>query len=119
MKNKRGKSHRYFRYNFFPKNRRGISGIVVTMLMIALVVVVTTIVWTAINSLIKENISSSQDCFGNFGKITLDKKYTCYDSDINVVRFSINIADIKVDDLLISISNGPVNSSEKETWQYL
>ena len=115
MRNKKDKNHRFFHHNFFSKNRKGMSGIVVTMLMIALVIVVTTIVWTAINSLIKENVSSSQACFGNFGKITLDRKYTCYDSDNNVVRFSINIADIKVDDLLVSISNNARTGSFRLT----
>lgn len=113
MVNKKDKNQRFFHYNFFPKNRRGISGIIVTMIMIALVMVVTSIVWAVINNLIKENISSSQACFGNFGKVTLDRKYTCY-SD-NEVRFSINIADINIDDALVSIASNAETKSFRLT----
>lgn len=113
MKNKRDKNQGFSHYNFFLKNRKGISGIIVAIIMIGLVLVVTAIVWSAINNLISENISSSQACFGNFGKITLDRKYTCY-SD-NEVRFSINIADIKVDDLLVSIASNSETKSFRLT----
>ncbi|MBI2043212.1 hypothetical protein HYT25_02375 [Candidatus Pacearchaeota archaeon] len=86
------------------KNKSGLSGIVVTLILIALTVVSVVIVWTFINNLITEKVKSSESCFGNFGKITLDEKYICFDDTTNKVHFAISIGDIDVEGVLVSIS---------------
>lgn len=85
-------------------NKKGISGVIVTVIMIGLVVVTVSIVWTVINNLVSEKISNSQSCFGNFEKITIGKRYTCYDPDLEILRFSINLEDVEVDSVLVSAS---------------
>ncbi len=86
--------------------KKGISGIVATVIMIALVVGVTAIVWVVINNLITDQIGSTESCFGSFGEVTLNKQYTCHDLNplINEIKFSINIDDLNVDSVLVSIS---------------
>ncbi|MFH1325156.1 MAG: hypothetical protein ABIH49_00100 [archaeon] len=87
-------------------NKKGLSTIVITVIMIALVLAVVSIVWGVVNNLISEQISTSS-CFGNFDKVTLNKRYTCYDSTPGVgeLRFSLNIGDINIDSILVSITN--------------
>ena len=98
MINEKGnKPYGFSYYNFFPKNNKGLSGVVAAVIMIALVMMITTIIWVVINNLIKEKISTSESCFGNFGKVTLGREYTCYDFSSDEVRFFINIGDINVD----------------------
>tara|TARA_Y100000031_G_scaffold109380_1_gene120372 strand:- start:433 stop:1011 length:579 start_codon:yes stop_codon:yes gene_type:complete len=101
---KKQKNQRFFGYNFFPKNRKGISGIVATVIMIALVVGITAIVWVVINNLVKEQIGSSESCFGNFGEVSLNKQYTCYNSGSSEIQFAMNIGDISIDSVIVSVS---------------
>tara|TARA_Y100000310_G_scaffold342908_1_gene448197 strand:+ start:9603 stop:10121 length:519 start_codon:yes stop_codon:yes gene_type:complete len=82
--------------------KKGISGIVATVIMIALVVGITSVLWLVINNLVKDQISSSESCFGNFGEVTLNKQYTCKNS--NEIQFAMNIGDISIDSVLISVS---------------
>ena len=84
--------------------KKGISGIVATVIMIALVVGVISILWVVVSNLVKEQIGSSEACFGNFGKVTLSKQYTCYDSVSNEIQFAISIEDISIDSVIVSVS---------------
>lgn len=93
------------------KNKRGISGIVATVIMIALVMAAAAIIWGVINSMIKEKTSSAESCFGNFEKVTLNAMYTCYNSTNGNIQFSINIADVEVDSVLVAISAAGVTKS--------
>ena len=95
------------------KNDKGISGVVATVIMIAIVVVVIGIVWVFVNDLISDQIETSTSCYGNFGKVSLDKKYTCYNLSSNEFQFSINIADITIDRVLVSISSTSSSKSFK------
>ena len=115
ISNKRDKNQEFFHYNFFTKNRKGLSEIIGTLIVIVLVLLAAGIVWGVVNNILKDKIKSSTSCFGNFGKITLDKKYTCYDTSTNPgkVRFSLNRGDVNVDNVLISITNGAETKSFK------
>lgn len=84
--------------------KRGISTIIATVIMIALVIILISTLWVVINNLIGEQIASSESCFGNFGKINFNKQYTCYDSSLNEIQFAINIEDIDVESVLVSVS---------------
>ena len=96
MKNKMDK-----RYS----NKKGISTVIATVIMITLVLVIIGVIWVSINTLISKEIKTTESCFGNFGKVTLDKRYTCLNSSSNELQFSINIGDITVDRVLVSISS--------------
>jgi len=76
------------------------------MLLIVLLVFVTVgILWATISGLIKDRTGESESCFGNFGKMEINSKYTCYNSSANETVFSIERKDIDLDELLISISS--------------
>ena len=85
-------------------NKSGLSEIVVSLILVLLTVVAVVIVSVVVNNLIGENIEKSESCFGNFGKITLDEKYTCFDNSNNRVQFSLSIGDVDVEGVLVSIS---------------
>jgi len=86
-------------------NKKGVSAIIATILMITLVLIIIGVIWVSINNLISKEIKTTESCFGNFGKVTLDKRYTCLNSSSNELQFSINIGDITVDRVLVSISS--------------
>lgn len=95
------------------KNKSGLSTVVSALIMILLVMVATGIVWTIVSKIIKEEIESSESCFGNFEKVIIDNEYTCYNPEANEIQFSINIKDIDVDEVLVSISGGESTKSFK------
>lgn len=86
------------------KNKRGISGVITAVIMIALVMALIVIVWSFIVPLVKDQLGDVESCFGVFGKVTINSMYTCYDSSLNNFQFSIKIKDIDVDEVVVSIS---------------
>ena len=87
------------------KNKRGISTVVASIIMIALVIVIAVVVWTVINSSVTEQVSNTGSCFGVFGKVSLDERYTCYNSSSNEIRMAVNIQDVDVDSVLVRVSS--------------
>ncbi len=85
------------------KNRRGISGVITVVILIALVMTIAGIVWAVVNNLVKEELEGAGSCFGIFGKVNLNSRYTCYNSSQELL-FSISIGDVDVDEALIGIS---------------
>ncbi len=83
--------------------KKGISGFIVALLLIALALVVSIIVWTVVNNIVQEKLKEAESCFKNFNKVTINSRYTCYNSS-GLVQFSIDIGDIDVEGVLIAIS---------------
>lgn len=86
-------------------NKKGVSTIVVTVILIALVMGLSVLIWGVINSLVRKQMGSTESCFGNFGKINLNRQYTCWDNLNSYLQFSISIGDIDVNNLIVSISS--------------
>ena len=91
-------------------NKAGVSGVIVTVLLIGLAVVVIAIVWAVVMNLVSDTTDSATSCFGNFNKIELNELYTCYeendenDPTDDKLQFSVTIGDIKVEKVVILVS---------------
>ena len=97
------------------ENQKGISQILATMIMIVLVLGAASIVFSVVRNLVSEEVKSSESCFGNFGKITINKQYTCRDFDSNEIQFLINVGDVNIDGFLVSVSGNSGAKSFKIT----
>ena len=86
------------------KNRKGISGVITAVIMIALVLVAAVIVWVVVRNIVQGQLTGVESCFGVYGKVTINNRYTCYNSSSNKFQFSVNIGDIDVSAVLVSIS---------------
>ena len=86
------------------ENKKGLSAIVATLILVALVMVIVAIVWSVVNNIVKGGVEESEACFGVFEKVSLNPRYTCYNSSSGEFRFSISIGDINVDEVLVGIS---------------
>ncbi|MDO8528712.1 MAG: hypothetical protein Q7S06_02370 [Nanoarchaeota archaeon] len=88
---------------------KGLSTIIVTVLLIGLTIVAVGIVASVVNNLIKGKMLNTEACFGNFGKVSIDPQYTCFiDKPIGTpdeFQFSIFIGDIDVEKIIIGISS--------------
>lgn len=97
----------------YPKSKKGISEVVVTVILIALSLAAVVVVWTFVSTFINKQVSSSQSCFGNYDKVKINAQYTCYETLTNGynLRFSLTIGDVSVDKVIVSVSSaGAVNS---------
>ena len=105
---KKLKKKNFFRNYFLKKNREGLSDIVTTLILVVISIVAVGIVWAFVNGLISKQITSSQACYGNNNKVTINSQYTCYETvgtnNYNV-RFSLSLADVSVDKVIVSVSS--------------
>lgn len=99
------------RNGFLIKNPKGLSGVITAVIMIALVMAAAVIVWGVVNNTIRKQMDSSEACFGNYNKVTLNGIYTCYDSKLDTFQFSLNIEDIEVDEVIVSVSSAGATNS--------
>lgn len=86
------------------KGKKGLSEVISTILIITLVIITTSIVWVAVNKIVKESQSGVESCFDIFEKVSINREYSCYNATSNEVQVSVNIADIDPDAVLVSIS---------------
>ena len=87
-------------------NKKGISAIVATVLIILITVAAVTIIWAAIIPMISENLDKATRCGDATSQLTLKEDYTCWHSSgsssgnmsVQVSRGSgsFELADIKV-----------------------
>jgi len=88
------------------KNKKGVSEVVVTVIMVGLVLSLGAVVWGITNGLIKKQTGNVESCFGLMEKVTINREYTCFDYLGNgKFRFSISIGDIDVDGVVVGISD--------------
>lgn len=104
MLNKRQKNQRFSSCNFFIKNRKAVSGVVVMVVMIALVISIFAIVFATTKKTVEEKIKKSQACGPDIiGKLSINSEYVCYDSTTRDFVFSINRKDIELDKLIVAV----------------
>jgi flagellin-like protein len=87
----------------YKMNNKGLSGVVATVILIAIVIAAVAIVWGVVTNLVSERLEEAGSCFNIFGKVNLENAYTCWNGDDNEFQFSINIADLEVDSIIVSI----------------
>lgn len=83
--------------------KKGLSAIVTTVLLIGLAIVLVGIIWLAITNLVNKQINSAS-CVDVTGKVSINNRYTCYNSTSNELQFSISIGDIDVNSVLVGIA---------------
>lgn len=91
------------------KNKKALSTVIATVLLILLVTVATAMVWAFVNNIVKSRTTGTQSCFDatSSGKVTLNNGYICYVNATNgEVQFSIDIGDVDINGLTVSIAVG-------------
>lgn len=92
-------------------NHKGLSTVVASIIMIGLVMAAGIIVWTIINETVQEGLSEASSCANVFEKVIINNQYTCYNSTSKEIKFLIEVKDIELDSLLISIGSETTKQS--------
>lgn len=98
------------------KNKKALSTVVATVIIILLTMAAITIVWVFVKNIVNQNKDKVESCFEveSSEKVNLNPLYTCYtnksevggDAGFEEVQFSINIADVEIDSLVVAIEFG-------------
>ena len=100
----RKETKRFFFHSVFLQNRRAVSGVVVMVVMIALVISISAIVFTLTKKTVEEKIKKSEACGPDIiGKLSINSEYVCYSSATKNFSFSINREDIELDKLIVAV----------------
>ena len=92
-------------------NKRGVSTVVATMIIVALTVVIGAFVWAVVSNLVGEQLEEGEACFGVFDQVKLNNDYTCYNESSNRMQFSLTVGDIGIDGILVSVSYAGTSKS--------
>ena len=93
------------------KNKKGLSGIVAAVIMIALVMVVAGIVWGVVTNLVSERLEDAGTCLDVLGTLSLQGQYTCHDTSADELYVSIGVGEVDLEKIIISISGAGSSSS--------
>jgi len=84
--------------------KKGVSEVIASVLLIALVMVLSAIIWMVVQNLINPNLEQTSSCFGIFDKVKVGNTYTCYDSSSDELRLSLEVGEVDINAILISIT---------------
>jgi hypothetical protein len=99
-------------------NKRGLSTIIITVILIALSLAAVVLVWGFVNNLIKKQIGSTESCFGNYDKVQINKQYTCYEdlgTGAYALRFSLAVGSVNLTKVVVSVSSASAVKSYEIT----
>ena len=97
--------------NYYKMNKKAMSGIVAAVIMIALVIAITGIVWVVVTNLVTEQLGEAGTCLDVLGKISINPQYTCYDGDATHLQFSLGVGDIDIEKVIVSVSGATTTKS--------
>lgn len=86
------------------RTKRGLSGVITTMMLILLALVLVGVIWAVVTNLVGENLEETQSCFGLQEKITINEAYTCYSTGAGELNISLGRTDVSLDELIVFIS---------------
>lgn len=89
---------------FGNSDKKGVSAIIATVILIALAVTAIAVIWVFVKGMVEGELGEAGACFEIYDKVTLNDRFTCYDSISEETIFSISIGDVEVDEILVGIS---------------
>ena len=97
--------------HYYKMNKRAISGVVATVIMIALVIAIIGIVWVVVTNLVSEELEEAGTCLDVLGKVMINPQYTCYNASGDYFQFSIGVGNIVVEKVIVTISGSGTTES--------
>jgi len=87
-------------------NNRGVSQIVGVAVLIGLTVALVAAVWGILNAFVLDRLDTAEACNQILDKVSFNNEYVCHNvtDGGNYTLVSVNIADIDVDEILISVN---------------
>ncbi len=94
------------------KSKKGLSAVIGTVILIALVLVAISLLWLFVSNMLNEKLSTSASCFSVLDKVHFNREFTCYNSSGNLSVY-IEVKDVEIDSIIISIYGSDGSKSYK------
>ncbi len=91
--------------------KKALSPVIAAMMMIAITLAAVLIVWGVVQNVVNKELDEVEACSNIVDKVQINSLYTCYNATDDLLQFSINIKDIEVDSLLVSVSSAGSSKS--------
>ena len=98
-------------------NKKAISPVVATILMVLITIAAVTIIWAAIIPMVRDKITTGTACLDVSTDLIIDKDYTCIKSDNNIsvkVGRGTNEYDLVKFQFIIQDANGNTKTEEED-----
>lgn len=86
------------------KNKKALSEVVSTVLIIGVTVLVGAVVWVVVSGIVGDQLDEGEACFGVLDQVQINRDYTCYNPTTNKMQFSLSVGDLDIDAILVSVS---------------
>lgn len=93
----------------FIKNKKGLSQVVGTVVMVLITIGLIAGIWGFINTFVEDKLESAAACKDVFDKVSFNDIYTCYNVTSNSTLVSIKVGELEIDGLLLAVSFGTDN----------
>jgi flagellin-like protein len=93
-------------------DNKGVSPIIGTVLIVGITVVIAAFIWVVVNNLVISKTKSSS-CFDAFDKVKINEGFSCYNVSSKEALVFIEVKDISLDALLVSIVSEGKSSTFK------
>lgn len=85
--------------------KRGLSTVVSVMILVLLVMVLISIVWVMVSNIVNDVTEETENCFGIFDQVRINNKFTCYNASSDEVHFSLEIGEINLSKVIVSVAS--------------
>ena len=94
-------------------NKKGLSGVVTVVILVALSVALVAVVWGVVQNMIESRLDQAGSCSSLFTEkvVELNNDYTCYNN--THVHFAISVGNVEVDAILVKVEA----SSQSKTYR--
>ena len=97
------------------KNKKAISAVVATVLIILITVAAVTIIWAAIIPMINDQLNKGTVCLDAMSALTIKGEYTCYDGADLHLQVSYGSKDVNLEGIQVLIEDGAGNVDSSNT----
>ena len=85
-------------------NKKGLSQVVGTLLMVLLTIAAIGAVWGVIDAFVNDRLEDTAACYDVYDKVTLNNEYSCYNVTSDQTYISVEVKDIIIDSLVVAVA---------------
>jgi len=97
------------------KSKKGVSEIIVTVVLIGLGIGAVAIVGALVNNMLSSKMKETTSCYGVYDQVKINKEYSCYTYNTDTHTYnlivSLGVGDIEIEGIKMAVkANGTVKS---------
>ncbi|MFW6310661.1 MAG: archaellin/type IV pilin N-terminal domain-containing protein [Nanoarchaeota archaeon] len=87
------------------KSKKALSAVISTVLIISLTIAIAAMIFGFVKTFVQEETQGTYECFETMDKVLINSQYTCYNSSSEIIKIAIQIKELNITKLLVSVSD--------------